>query len=253
MTTGNMTAGPLFPIAVKDASLPALDGAGRYVVARNGLFLERNTPLFSAGVPLDGEIPGLAAHQPWLTLRLPRLPEVLLEQAMGFFRSVYRMWRGEAILIIFYAPPLDDRAGRYALVAPPQLLHGRRHSGRFWADLRLDYGACKSPGAGFIRLGSFHSHAEVGPAHSGVDAHDELYEAGLHLTAGYVDSRFPEFAAAFVVGRTRFQVSVESVLPCFRSPRPAPAAWLAQVTIACDRACLARPIAGARRGSSGRV
>src|SRR5262249_9157614 len=144
-----------------------------------------------------------------------------------------------------------ERPGHYALVAPPQLLRGRREAGRFRADLRLEYGACAKPAPEFLKLGTFHSHGDLGPAHSAIDEHDELFEAGLHLTAGHVDGARPEFAAAFVVGRTRFTVPVERILPHFRGARPALPAWLAQVKIACDRWCEGRALSawdGARDG-----
>jgi len=94
--------------------------------------------------------------------------------------------------------------------------------GRFRADLALDYGTCTRPGTDFVKLGTLHSHGHAGPTHSTIDEHDELFETGLHVTAGYVDSRRPEFAAAFVVGRTRFAVPAADVFPPFHAARRAP-------------------------------
>jgi hypothetical protein len=226
-----MAGDALFPIVVKDAAFHPPPAAAYYVVAANGLFLVRDTPLFSATVPVDRGVPGLQEQDAGLRLCVPRLPRVLVAAALGFFRDVYQRWRGEAILIMFY----DPAQGRFAFRAPPQRITGRVEHGRFRADLRLDYRACDRPGTGYVKLGTFHSHGNAGPWHSSIDIHDELYEAGLHITAGYVDSPRPEFAAAFVVGRTRFTVPVADVLPSACAARRPPRSWIAQVTLARER------------------
>ncbi len=224
-------AASLFPIVVKDDDFAPPDAPAYYVLAAGGLYLVRRTPLFEACVPVAGGVPGLLPHEAFLRLALPRLSTALLERAVGFFREVWERWEGEAIVLLFYAESL----GRYRLVAPPQRLTGRFERGRFRADLRLDYEACEKPGPEWLRIGSFHSHGCASPLHSSVDAHDELYEAGLHVTVGYVSTSAPEFAAAFVVGRTRFTVPVDQVLPPFGAARRAPRSWLDQVTVCCDR------------------
>lgn len=237
-----MAGSPLFPVVVKDAAFRPPDVPTYYVLAENGLFLERHTALFSACVPVETCVPGLHPHDTSLTLHLPRLPRALCERAVGFFRAVYERWQGEAILLMFYAPPAGGpvdgsaglQAGRFAFSAPPQVIRGRFERGHFRATLRLEYGVCEKPGPEYVKLGTFHSHADAGPAHSGIDAHDELYETGLHITAGYVTSAVPQFAAAFVVGRTRFAVPVETVLPSFHQPRRPPTAWMNQVAVACE-------------------
>ena len=228
---GGPAGDPVFPVVVKDATFAPLDTPAYYVVAANGLFLERQTPLFSATVPVDGGVPGLMEHEAALVLRVPRVPRALLERSVGFFRAVYERWEGEAILVMFYAPAL----GRFALRAPPQRITGRLEYGRFRADLCLDYGACEKPGPEYLKLGTFHSHGRAGPAHSSIDMHDELYEAGLHITAGYIDSTVPEFAAAFVVGRTRFRLSPDDVLPRFRTAQRPPQSWMRQITVTCQQ------------------
>ena len=218
---------PLFPVVVKDRVLsppPATDAY--YVVAANGVFLVRRTPLFTAATAVDG-IPGLLTHTPSLELRVPRLPRALVERASGFFRAVYERFEGEAILVMFYAPTLQ----RFALVAPPQVLTGRFGGGRFRADLRLDYGTCEKPGPEYVRYGTFHSHCELAPYHSQTDVDDEIGEPGLHVTAGYLDRTQPEFATSFVVNATRFKLHPADVLAPFGNYRRPPTAWLEQIVI----------------------
>jgi proteasome lid subunit RPN8/RPN11 len=225
------SARPVFPIFVKDAAFRPPEASTYYLLTADGLYLTRATELFAASVPAEGGVPGLQAHTSVLTLRFPRLPRVLFEQAMGFFRAVCARWQGEGILLMFYAPAQR----RFALRAPRQYLCGRVEHGRFRADLHLDYEACERPGPEYLKLGTFHSHADVGPRHSGLDVHDEWDEPGLHITAGYVHSSRPEFAAAFVVGRTRFTVAPSDVLPPFRATRQPPDDWIKQVVIVENR------------------
>jgi len=227
---------PAFPLVLKDARFTPPAAPTYYVLASDGLYLHRDTPLFRASVPVAGGIPGLEPHGARLELRLPRLPVRLLERAVGFFRAVYDRWGGEGILILFYAPPADGRGWRFALGAPPQMIRGRFEAGRFHAELRLEYGACARPASDFFKLGTFHSHADAAAGHSTIDQHDELYEAGLHLTAGAVHTDAPGFSAAFVVGQTRFALRADAILPPFRTRRRFPPSWLEQVTVACGTA-----------------
>src|SRR5262245_39072927 len=107
-------AGTPFPVVVKTATAALPDGPIGYVLAANGLFLLRRTDLFTACVPVDGGVPGLCPQDLFLRLHLPRLPRRLLERAVGFFRAVWDRWRGEGILIMFYAPPDDGRPACFA-------------------------------------------------------------------------------------------------------------------------------------------
>jgi hypothetical protein len=246
----SVPAPPRFPIALKDAALEPSDAPVRYVVAANGVFVERRTPLFTATVPVEA-VPGLLPHQARLALHVPPLPGALVERAVGFFREVWIRWGGEAIVVLHATLPRSGRPVRYALDAPPQRLHGRFERGRFRAELRLEYGTCDKPGAEWVRLGTIHSHGPAGPAHSAVDAHDELYDTGLHVTAGYVDTRRPAFRAAFVVGGTRFAVPEGQVLAPFGAPRRPPPEWLARVTASCDARSWEHDVRGAGRPEDG--
>jgi hypothetical protein len=227
-----MSTGPFVPVVLKDAAFEPPDAETYYVVAGNGFFLERRTELYTATVAVDGGVPGLEPHDARLDLQLPRkLPRALVACALGFFRAVHDRWDGEGILVMLYAPPDQTHPVRYRLDAPPQKLRGRIENGRFRADLRLDYGACARPGEAWRKLGTFHSHGPVGPRHSSIDAHDELWETGLHLTAGYVNSSLPEYEASFVVNGMRFPIAVDDVLERPRAPAKYPARWLDRIEI----------------------
>jgi hypothetical protein len=243
-STGVPNSAPLpFPIFRKDAQFDA--GAvpsTYYLITGDGLFLLRRTELYSASVPVD-QVAGLQPHRPELTLHIPRLPRRLMERALGFFRAVWDKWQGEAIVIMFYAPSTR----RFAFRAPPQRITGRFIYGKFYADMRLDYGSCERPGPEFVKLGTFHSHGNGGAGHSSIDVHDELYESGLHLTAGYVNTSLPEITAAFVVSGTRFTVRLSDILPVMLQVRSAPRQWLERVTVIEERPPVFRSTGGGSR------
>jgi hypothetical protein len=227
-----MKAQPLFPVVLKSDGFTPPDAPTYFVVAGNGFFLERRTELYAASVPVDGGVPGLESHGARLELRLPRpLPRGLIEMALGYFRAVFQRWRGEAILILFYAPTDGRRPARYRFVAPPQRIHGRTEWGRFRAKMRLDYGHCERPGEAWRKLGTIHSHGNFSARQSATDEHDERWETGLHITAGYVNTPAPEFEAAFVVGNTRFAVPATQILETPETARPYPKAWMRQITV----------------------
>src|SRR5439155_1716885 len=85
----------------------------------------------------------------------------------------------------------------------------------------------------FVERRTAHRQGNVGPWHRAIAAHDELCDTGLHISAGYVDSPLPEFAPAFVVGRTRCTVPVDTILPPLRTARRAPESWMSGITVAC--------------------
>lgn len=230
-------AAPLFPVVLKeDAASAAPPGTDTYyVLAGNGLFLERDTPLYRATVPAAG-VPGLPTHAARLELRIPRVSRSLLERAVGFFRAVWARCEGEAILALF----LDPVERRIVADAPLQVIPGYLDGGGFRAVLRLGYATCPRPDPRFLRLGSFHSHGTFSAEHSGIDRDDERDETGLHLTAGHLHRNRPEFAAAFVVGGHRFTLPPETVLPPFRGARRPPDAWLDRVRLTRAAALKAR-------------
>jgi hypothetical protein len=216
---------PLFPIVLRGTTPPP-DADTYYVLAGNGLFLERHTPLYRATVPAAG-IPGLPAHMTSLDLRIPQVSRSLLERAVGFFRAVWARCEGEAILTLF----LDPVERRIVADAPVQVIPCYLEHGRLRAVLQLGYTTCPKPDPRWVRLGDFHSHGTLGPEHSCVDRDDERDETGLHLTVGRLHRDCPEFAAAFVVGGHRFTLRPETVLPEFKRTRQPPDAWLERVRL----------------------
>ena len=227
-----MKAQPLFPVVLKSDGFTPPDAPTYFVIAGNGFFLERRTELYAASVPVDGGVPGLESHGARLELRLPRLlPRGLIEMALGYFRAVFQRWRGEAILILFYAPTDGRRPARYRFVAPPQRIHGRTEWGRFRAKMRLDYGHCERPGEAWRKLGTMHSHGNFSARQSATDEHDE---DGVLISDEFTD---PHKRQAIHEKRMR---KMDGVLPLLPPPRASPS-LLPHFPTTKPRASLASP------------
>ncbi len=199
-----------------------------FLLARNGLFLCRNHPLFSSAVRAPSWPSELLPHEESLTLRLPPVSRSRVERIVGFFSRVYELYASEAAALLV----LDGRAGRVRLVVPSQVAtvnvgYGGRRSA---VGVRYDSTPPASPES--IVVGDVHSHADLPAYSSHVDQRDEEYRPGLHVVVGRVDREPPEFHCEFVVDGARFPLASEAVLAGYVSRRTnVPDAWLERVSI----------------------
>jgi hypothetical protein len=192
----------MLPIYLKDQDFSPPEAPLYYLLTRDGLFLAKSTPFFSAIVPVNG-IPWLAPQEPEARLTAPRLPAMLLLQALAFFRAVYRRYRAEAVALLAWR----EASRSYELIIPHQTVGGGH----------CDYQVHEFP-AGLMRLGTIHSHAGGEAFHSERDWFDERFEDGFHLTVGHVDSGHPTLACSVVVQGFRGQIPPENLF----SPYPIP-------------------------------
>jgi hypothetical protein len=72
----------MLPSYQKDQDFSPPQAPIYYLLTRNGLFLAKSTPFFSAIVPVGG-IPWLAPQEPEARLTAPALPVTLLLQALA--------------------------------------------------------------------------------------------------------------------------------------------------------------------------
>lgn len=209
-----------FPVSIKGEGFKEPDDPIRFVLAGNGLFLVKEVDLYRACVKVDG-VPGLLPHQESLELKFPKLPKALVQTARGFLEAVYARHRGEGILLLFYSPSQGFR-----LEAPRQWIY-RKSTSR--ASYGVKYENLPAP-EGFVKLGSWHSHADAAAFHSREDHHDEIKEDGLHIVTGNLDRASPSFSLSFVVNGHRFFLEKEAVMEEYDRPIPPPSEWLEKVT-----------------------
>jgi hypothetical protein len=194
-----------------------------YLVASNGIYLVKKTPLF-ASVTEAGAIHGLEPQAQAVTLAVPRVPREVMEAVYGFFLEAYRRWESEAVALLFLAPA----TGAFRVEIPPQTIVRYRAFGGWRTEQRVEYGPTERP-KGHLKLGDLHSHAGMPPFFSHTDDRDDR-EDGLRVVVGRLDRVKPEVRVSFVSGRTRFSLDPEEVIEEFSDPVPPPDEWLAQIT-----------------------
>lgn len=145
----------------------------------------------------------------------PKIPQKDLLEVIAFFRKVWRQYKAEAIVFLYFAPTLD----KWRFVAVPQTV----------SPAHLDWETPGASPAGWVLAGSFHSHgANMGAFHSPTDKNDELQWEGIHVTIGKVMDSVASYSATIVIGDERFEVSIEDLVEPAEDAE-FPEAWMAQV------------------------
>jgi len=215
------------PVVLKTRDELAVDAPLYYEVASNGVFQVRSTPVVEAVTLVSHEIPGLRPSRERLRMKFPPLPLELVGDVVAFFREVYECYEGEAIVVVFYHP---ERRSYRAAVPPQRIPAYRDYRGRLRASLRLEYGISPRPPE-HLPFGTIHSHADLSAYASGIDCDDERFGDGFHAIYGHFGTGSLSRCASFVTQGRRFRLDPSQVLPeCEPGIRPAPRAWMEQVT-----------------------
>ena len=201
-----------------------------YLLSGDGLFLCRNHPFFVSSVPAPQAPSELTEHAPFLKLRYPKIPQVLMEQAVGFFYEVYLRHRSEAGLLLVW----DEERKQVKLVCPEQEALVSKSLFRTFA-LALKYEIPELDGG--LLLGDLHSHACEPAYASQLDQADERGRgAGIHIVVGRLDrvsaGRLPEVHIDAITDRVRFNVPAHMLIEGYRTPRmDFPPEWMEKVKV----------------------
>ena len=215
----------MIPIYVKTESFRTPGDSIYYLLAANGAFLAKKTPLFDSITRADDNVP-LQTQRPRIKLHFPKLSRRLLERLLGFFTLVYRTWDGEAVALLYYSPEREQ----LRIEVPPQTLqryptaHGWRTEGK------VQYGSV-SRAEGYVKLGDAHSHGGSQAFFSSTDDRDDG-EDGLRVVIGRLDSDAPDVCVSFVANGSRFWLDPEKVFEDLSHPLrvvPPPEAWMRRV------------------------
>ncbi len=140
----------MFPIlpagspAAADTDLPA------FLVAHDGLYLRKRSLLGVSQTRVDGA-EHLPAETEYVEYGLPKVPADQMARVVGFFRSIYRAQRTEALVLLLWAGEGFD------LFVPDQKVS--------LASVSHTLDAARLP-AGSRVVGSIHSHGAFGPGAS---------------------------------------------------------------------------------------
>jgi PRTRC genetic system protein A len=184
----------MFPIYLKDDHFEEPDDPIYYLVTRDGLFQVKQNPLFHARTKVRG-LSWLSPEQEAAYLQLPPIPASLLAEIVSFFREVFEVHRAEAVVLLYFSR--DE--GRYRMKIPKQQVAG--------GHCRYEIGPTP---AGWLRVGTIHSHASADAFHSELDDEDERHDDGLHMTIGNLDGEASVVCSLVVDGR-RFTLKPSEV------------------------------------------
>ncbi len=179
----------MFPIFVLKEGTELPEEGIYYVVARDGIFLHKDTGLVEAMVRVRG-ISFLEDLSPRATIKLPKLPPQIIVRSLLFFRGVFKKFHSEAVVMVHY----DLKNQIYRLVCPSQSVN---HGAVAWYDAKQRF-------EGHRLVGSIHSHNDFGAFHSSIDVSDESDFDGIHITIGRVDQPYFTISCSVVVNNNRF-------------------------------------------------
>jgi len=186
----------VFPVYVLKKGTELPETGTYYIVAKDGVFLRKDTGLIKATVKVN-RVSFLEELEPTATFNLPRVPSETLVRVLLFFRSVYRRSKSEAVVLAHYC----EETRNYFLSCPNQLV--TEASVRYKSDERFE---------GHQLVGSFHSHPGFGAFHSGIDRGDEEHFDGFHVTIGRVDQPYFNISCSLVVNNNRFLIDPEGLI-----------------------------------------
>jgi hypothetical protein len=179
----------MFPVYLKEKGFEEPDDPIYYLVTRDGLFQVKRNPLFHARTRVRG-LSWLMPEQEAARLQLPPVPGSVLTEVVGFFQEVFRVHRAEAVVLLYF----NQAEARYEVKIPKQQVAG--------GHCRYEIGTTP---AGWLRVGTIHSHAAADAFHSELDDEDERHDDGLHVTIGNLDGEL-SVACSLVVDGRRFTV-----------------------------------------------
>jgi len=191
------------PIFVLDEDVELPESGNYYVVASNGVFLHKDNGLMNTTVKVDGPSPlNEYRGKTEINHSLAKLSPDLCFKVKTFFAEVVAKRRAESCVILFYNPELRE----YVIVVPQQAVS---HSGVLYRRAGLTY---MSELAGYVPVGTIHSHCDFAAFHSGTDRHDEEDWDGLHVTFGHNDKDIFTITASLVMNGKRNSIDPTTVL-----------------------------------------
>lgn len=188
----------MFPVYILDGKTQLPQKGTFYIVAKDGIFLSKDTGLIRAIVKVSG-ISFLQQMEVKAELRLPQVPSVVLAEALLFFRRVYEKHESEAIVLLYYSA----QENQYLIDAPKQQVDG--------ASVHYEP-LGKFTVGGYQLIGTIHSHPSFQAFHSGTDVDDEKYFDGIHITIGRVDTPYFTISCTVAVNNNRFVLDPEKLI-----------------------------------------
>ncbi|GEM_PF-3748190 len=181
-------------LLVPGFTLPAT--GSYYVVTGDGVMLHQETKFFTA-TTLVKKLNFLEQLPVQLHWHLPPLPAELTAQAYYFFRAVYKKYKSEAALYIFY----HEEQKEFMLECTQQTVES--------AHLERQPPEFKE---GYTCIGTMHSHGSMHAFHSSTDREANKVFPGLHITFGRLGESQFQVQSEIVIGDSAFTIPSTQVL-----------------------------------------
>lgn len=170
-----------------------------FVVAGNGIFLHKEFPLVRCFTKVDkiGVLPDLEASMQ-IESKMPKVPAKHVVKIKEFFRRVVAKHGSEACTVLYYNAQTNDWK---VYVSEQRASHGGVAYNRYSQTAKDD-----PEYAGYLCVGTIHSHCDFMAFHSGTDIHDEQDFDGIHGTFGHNERDEFTVSASVVINGIRIKV-----------------------------------------------
>jgi len=186
----------MFKVHVNDGSKPVPPDDICYIVAKEGIFLKKRMGVMESIAPVQN-ISILESVEKMAKMHIKKIPGGQFARVLAFFREVYALYHGEAIVLLFY----DQEKKVYKIIPPTQKVTS--------ASCDYDKGITIN---NMQMIGTIHSHASMSAFHSGTDDSDEKHFDGLHITIGNIPDEEVSISASIVANGHRFKVPPEDYI-----------------------------------------
>jgi len=180
----------MFPVVLNDGQTEMPDTDIFYVIAKEGIFLKKKLGIMESLAPVEN-ISTLKSISATATMHISKIPGPQFAKVIEFFREVYKLYHGEAIVLLFY----NEETKKHKIFPPHQ---------------KVTAGSCDyNRGVtveGYTMIGTIHSHGGMSAFHSGTDDKDEESFDGLHITIGNVRDEEVSISASIVANGYRVMV-----------------------------------------------
>lgn len=191
----------LLPVYLYEHDFELPEDESYYLVARDGIYLHRQTEAGDAFVKVKG-IPWLQNPDISFKLKLPKIPARIIGQALTFFRKVFEKHNSEAYVTLLYSNKLNT----FRLWCPVQTVS----KGSVNYD-RTDRPSFQEQSEDeWQMVGTIHSHCDFSAFHSGTDTFDESTFDGIHVTLGHVNRQQISIASSIAINDQREQIEPEN-------------------------------------------
>jgi PRTRC genetic system protein A len=219
---------PIYLKADPDMSWPEHEKVF-YLLTKDGSFLCRNHQFFRSSVPTEKLPAELAAHEPFLNLKCPKIPQRLLERIVGLFDIIGERHGAEAAALFVW----NTKSKIVEAIVPPQVSVVSSSWKGTPCPIEVHYEVPPLP-PHLVLMGDIHCHVDEAAFASHMDKRDETHRPGVHIVVGRIYGEPVEFHVEMVIDGCRFQIDdLSSVAEGYarRRTHEVPQSWIDQVSV----------------------